>query len=155
MGLHVAPGARRTILAVCVTAQFVLLYLSSSAALAGSPAFLFRAPLPVYQFVSVVAALVGIAIFVLPSITGLFCRRWQAAILLALLPWWLAVIAHAGTFLRPYFGGIPSLDHPFWLDPARVGPLLLSLALFAGLGALGWLAGVALASREARDAPAG
>ncbi len=153
MGLRVAPGARRTILAMCVATQFVLLYVSSSA-LAGSPAFLFRARPPVYQLVSFVAALVGIAIFMLPAVIGLFCLRWQAALVLALLPWWLAVIAHAGTFLRPSLGGKPSLDHPFWLDPARVGTLLPSLALFAGLGALGWLAGVALASLEARDAPA-
>ncbi len=64
------------------------------------------------------------------------------------------MIAHARTFLRPYFDSVPSLDHSFWLEPTPVGPLLLSLALFAGLAALGWLAGVALASLEARDAPA-
>lgn len=84
----------------------------------------------------------------LPSIVGLLCIRWQSALALALLPWWLTVIAHAGTFLRPSFGGVPSLNVSFWLDAARVAPMLLSLALFAALGALGWLAGIAIMARE-------
>src|SRR5215469_11864113 len=111
MGVRIAPRARRIILIVCTAIQFVLLYLSTSA-LSGYPGVLYGARFAVSQLVSLVAALVGIAIFVLPSVVGLFCRRWQEALVLALLPWWLAVIAHAGTFLGPYFGGVPSLDHP-------------------------------------------
>lgn len=147
MGLRIALRTRRIALIVCIAIQFVLLYLSSSV-LAGYPGYFYGGRFVASQLVSLVAAVVGIAIFVLPSIIGLLCRRWQEALVLALLPWWLTVIAHAGTFLGPYFVGAPTLDHPFWLDPARVGLLLLSLALFAALGVLGWFAGAALAARQ-------
>lgn len=152
MGLRIAPGTRRIVLIVCVVLQFVLLYLGSSALL-GRGVF-YVAGQPVYPLFSLLAALASIAIFVLPSVIGLFCRRWQTALVLALLPWWLTVIAHAGTFFGPRFGGGPIFAAPFWLDSALLGVLLLSLALFAALGALGWLAGVAWASRAAPE-PAG
>lgn len=143
MGFHIAPRARRIALIVCVALQAVLLYLSASA-LGGYP----RGPIgfgyPMFHLVAGVAALVGIAIFVLPSIIGLLCVRWQAALVLAVLPWWLAVIAHAGTFLGLSFGAGPALDAAFWLNGGRVAPMLLSLAFFAALGALGWLAGISL-----------
>lgn len=145
MGFHITPRARRIALIVCVALQAVLLYLSASA-LGSHPGYLYgaRFRFPVYPLVPLLAALVGIAIFVLPSIIGLLCMRWQAALPLAVLPWWLTVIAHAGAFLGLSFDGGPALDAAFWLDAARIVPMLLSLALFATLGALGWLAGLSL-----------
>jgi len=55
------------------------------------------------------------------------------------------VIAHAGTLLTPFIGlgGIAQggrFDAPFWLSAAHLPLLLASLALFAALGILGWLA---------------
>lgn len=40
--------------------------------------------------------------FALPSILGWLARAWTGAIGLALLPWWLTIILHAGTMLRAY-----------------------------------------------------
>ncbi len=65
--------------------------------------------------------------------------------MLAILPWWIVVIAHAGTLLTPYIGlggSAPGgrFDAPFWLSVTHLPLLLASLALFAELGILGWLA---------------
>ena len=97
------------------------------------------------RFVPLIAALFGVAMFALPAIIGVFSRSWQSAIVLAALPWWIVVIAHAGTLLAPYIGlgntaAGGRFDAPFWLSAAHLPLLLASLALFTALGALGWLA---------------
>jgi len=97
------------------------------------------------RFVPLIAAIFGIAIFALPTVIGAFSRTWRGALVLAVLPWWIAVIAHAGTLLTPFIGlgGIAQggrFDAPFWLSAAHLPLLLASLALFAALGILGWLA---------------
>ncbi|MFI5274171.1 MAG: hypothetical protein ACHQ4H_14140 [Ktedonobacterales bacterium] len=144
------PRARHIVLAVCVLAQAVLLYAVSSP-LASSG--LLYGCLPGRGcagagFVPSLAALLGIIMFVLPSLIGALCLRWRAAISLAVAPWWLVVIVHGGTSLRPFIGlggNGGSFGAVFWLDPTRTVALLLPLLLFAALGALGWLAATGLA----------
>lgn len=97
------------------------------------------------RFVPLIAALFGVAMFALPSVIGAFSRTWRSALVLAALPWGIAVIAHAGTLLSPYIGlgGNAQggrFDAPFWLSAGHLPLLLASLALFAALGLLGWLA---------------
>lgn len=97
------------------------------------------------RLVPLIAAVFGIAMFALPSVIGVFSRSWRSALVLAALPWWIAVIAHAGTLLSPYIGlGNNAqggrFDAPFWLSANHLPLLLASLALFAALGILGWLA---------------
>jgi hypothetical protein len=97
------------------------------------------------RFVPLIAALFGIAMFALPTIIGAFSRTWRSALVLAVAPWWVAVIAHAGTLLTPYIGlgGNAQggrFDAPFWLSATQLPLLLASLALFAALGIFGWLA---------------
>ncbi len=96
------------------------------------------------RFVPLIAALFGIAMFALPTIIGAFSRTWRSALVLAVLSWWTAVIAHAGTLLTPYIGlggNAPGgrFDAPFWLSAAHLPLLLASLALFTALGIFGWL----------------
>ncbi len=97
------------------------------------------------RFVGVIAALIGAAMFALPTLIGVFSRSWRSALVLAALPWWIVVLAHAGTLLSPYIGLAANgpggrFDGPFWLNPTRLTLLLASLALFLALGILGWLA---------------
>ncbi len=132
---------------VLATVQTVLLYLTTSSSpilntiygcssLCGSGG---------QRYVPLIAALFGIAMFTLPTFTGAFSRTWRRALVLAALPWWIAVIAHAGTLLTPYIGlGSNAqggrFDAPFWLSAAHLPLLLASLALFAALGIFDWLA---------------
>jgi hypothetical protein len=96
------------------------------------------------HLVTTIAAVLGAVTFALPAVIGLFSRTWRSALVLAILPWWIAVIAHAGTLLTPYIGigGDAQggrFDAPFWLSAAHLPLLLASLALFAALGVFGWL----------------
>jgi hypothetical protein len=89
-------------------------------------------PIP-RSFYPVVAAL----FYALPALTGALCRRWPAAVVLATLPAWLdlgvfAVVA--ASRIGPFY--VAQQDHAV----STVG----TLELFAALGALGWLARVAI-----------
>jgi hypothetical protein len=71
--------------------------------------------------------------YLLPALTGSFCRRWQAAIVLATLPAWvdLGVFAVAAA----------ARVGPFYLaQEAQAGGTVSTLELFAALGVFGWLA---------------
>ncbi len=137
--------SRRAVLVAVVVLQAALLYASTSAlarrgALYGCG---FLCGTGGQDFILPIAAGVAVAMFVLPSLIGLLCRSWQGAIVFALLPWWLAVVAHAGTLLRPYIGlgGTGGrFDPPFWVVPDKLVLLVTSLALFGALGWLGWAA---------------
>ena len=133
---------------ILVALQTILLYLTTSAssvlnAVYGCSSLCGTGS---QRFVPLIAALFGVAMFALPAIIGVFSRSWQSAIVLAALPWWIAVIAHAGTLLAPYVGlASPAplggrFDAPFWLSATHLPLLLGSLAPFTALGALGWLA---------------
>lgn len=132
---------------ILVALQTILLYLTTSAssvlnAVYGCSSLCGTSS---QRLVPLIAAIFGVAMFALPAIIGAFSRSWQSAIVLAALPWWIAVIAHAGTLLAPYIGLGASaaggrFDAPFWLSATHLPLLLASLALFTALGALGWLA---------------
>jgi hypothetical protein len=71
--------------------------------------------------------------YLLPALTGSFCRRWQAAIVMATLPAWvdLGVFAVAAA----------ARVGPFYLaQEAQAGGTVSTLELFAALGVFGWLA---------------
>jgi hypothetical protein len=85
------------------------------------------------------APLVAGVFYILPSLTGALCRRWQTAVVLATLPAWLdlglfAVGASAGGHIGPFY--LAQEPH----STSAVG----TLELFVALGALGWLARGAL-----------
>jgi hypothetical protein len=89
-------------------------------------------PIPRHLY-PVVAAL----FYMLPALTGALCRRWPAAVVLATLPAWLDLGAFAiagASRIGPFY--LAQQDHAV----STVG----TLELFAALGALGWLARVAL-----------
>jgi hypothetical protein len=83
--------------------------------------------------------------YVLPSLTGALCRRWQAAVVLATLPAWLdlgafAVVGSVGGHIGPFY--LAQEPH----STSTVG----TLELFAALGALGWLARTVLLALSGR-----
>lgn len=138
--------SRRAALITAMVCQTLLLYLTTSR-VAGSGALYgcttFCGGGGGNDIIPTIAALFGVAMFALPVAIGALCEGWQGAVALALIPWWLAVVAHAGTLLRGYIGlggAGGRFDAPFWLDTNHVILLLGSLALFAALGWLGWLA---------------
>jgi hypothetical protein len=131
---------------ILAAVQTIALYLTLSAFLTMGDAY--DVPLlwrfGAQRLVPLTIALFGIATFALPAIIGVFSRTWRSALVLAVLPWWIAIIAQAGTLLTPYIGlaasGRGRIDAPFWLSASELPLLLGSLALFAALGYLGWLA---------------
>lgn len=95
--------------------------------------------------IGVLALVLSAAMFVLPTVIGALSREWKAAIVLAVAPWWIAMLLHAMPLLTPYFGLGGSgpggrFDAPFWLDFNQAASLLIGFALFAALGWFGWLA---------------
>ena len=136
---------------VLAAAQTILLYLTTSSlpvveTVYGCNFFCATAT----NVVTNIAAALGALAFALPTVIGAFSRTWRGALVLAVLPWWITVIAHAGTLLTPYIGlgGNAQggrFDAPFWLSTSHMPLLLASLALFTALGWLGWLARRALA----------
>jgi hypothetical protein len=104
-----------------------------------------------------IAVFFGMLMLVLPLVMGALSESWQAGVAFAMLPWFPAVLLGSNTVLAPVStvtvtpgarGALPiASSHfgpPFWLDPAHVSTLVFSLALFALLGFLGWVAGQAL-----------
>lgn len=77
-------------------------------------------------------SVVSVAVLVLPSLVGLLTRRLEAAILLALLPFWVLAVVYSAVYT------------PVWtLDLLQVGVLVNRVAgasfLVAGLAVIGWL----------------
>jgi hypothetical protein len=155
--------ASGTVLLILALVQAIILTLTASAladsgALYGCSAPCGTAAQPTTP---AMAVFLGIVLLVLPVVIGLLCETWQGAVILAAVPWWLAVIFTASTVLLPaaiVTTGTPAAtpptnppaNHfgaPFWLDANHVTALLLSLAFFALLGWLGWLARQALQER--------
>jgi hypothetical protein len=145
------PGSGgRTVVIGLALLQALLLYLTASAQAASGGLYGCSTPCgPAAQPATpLLAVLFGVAMFVLPVAIGALGRSWPEAVTFATLPWFLAVIFTASTQLAPTAGvvpagkGQPALSHfsaPFWLDTNQLMPLLLSLALFAVLGWLGWI----------------
>ena len=117
------------VMSALVPAQFWTRFLpnSTSAALDG-------------PFPPVVAPIITLLLYVLPTVIGFLCPRWQKALLYATLPAWfgLGVFLVAATFkIGPFY--LVSADH--------VVANVSLLELFAALGALGWLGRFILKSK--------
>jgi hypothetical protein len=140
--------------------QAVLLYLTASTgatsgALYGCPSACGTAAQPTIPFP---ATILAAAVLLLPAVVGGLCQTWRTAVTAAAAPWLLAVVLHAGALLVPAFtfaaapptatpgvaGTVTHFAAPFWLDWPHLAWLFFSLALFAGLGVLGWLGRQAL-----------
>lgn len=123
-------SARPRVIALCVAiaAEIILLLIAlvpqSIWASHGFP----DGPIPTRA-----APVVAGAFYVLPALTGLLARRWQAAVVLATLPAWLDLgifAIAAASRIGPYYLAV---------EPHAVSTVG-TLELFAVLGALGWLA---------------
>jgi beta-N-acetylhexosaminidase len=123
---------RRATLGILVLSESVLLLISlvpqTTWASLGYP----DGPIP-EALVPLVAGL----FYLLPTLTGVLCRRWSAAITLATLPAWLDLGLFA-IVAAPRLG-----PFSFAQDP-HAAALVGTLELFIVLGLLGWIARVAL-----------
>lgn len=157
--LHVKrPGTTSGIvLIVLALLQALLLYLTASSAGIGGGLYGCATPCGAggQPATPGIAIFLSLAIFILPAVIGALASTWQEAVGLAVLPWGLAVIFSAKALLAPTAGVVKATNlqpaasqfsAPFWTDTARLMPLLLSLALFAALGWVGWLARHAIAN---------
>jgi len=109
------------VMSALVPAQFWTRFLpnSTSAALDG-------------PFPPLVAPIIALLLYILPTVIGFLCPGWQKAVLYATLPAWfgLGVFLVAATFkIGPFY--LVSADH--------VAANVSLLELFAALGAIGWL----------------
>ena len=90
---------------------------------------------------TVISTALAVVTFALPSVLGWLARSWAGAIGLALLPWWLTIILHAGTMLRARSGiggfGL-AFGTPAWLTASHGFSLLFTFLVFAVLGLVGW-----------------
>ena len=91
---------------------------------------------------------IPIAVFVLPTVVGLLSRRFEAAIVLAVLPFWTTVLIYVGVYAPVYNTDLLQLG-------ALAGPVAGSSFLLAGLGLLGWLIRRAALARRASALKAG
>jgi hypothetical protein len=84
-------------------------------------------------FPPVIAPLITILLYVLPTLIGFLCRSWQKALLLATLPAWIGL----GCFLVAATYKIGAF---YLVGSDHVTANASTLELFAALGAIGWLA---------------
>jgi hypothetical protein len=129
------PRARRNTLLALLALQTVLLFLLTSGLLSRVAVRQGATFGSFYYAQLLLVGLPSVATFVLPSAIGALCRTWQGAVALAVAPWWLVLLLHAGTLLH----AAATADQPEWLISGAAS-LLFSIALFAALGLLGWLA---------------
>lgn len=133
-----AVRTRRFALLALMAAELVLLYLLTAGIFSRFTLNQGRSPIGSSALAQLVlVGLPSIVAFILPSAIGALARTWQGAIALAVAPWWVVVVLHAGTLLHATEAGP---YQPTWLSPSNAVPLLVSLALFMALGVIGWLA---------------
>lgn len=85
---------------------------------------------------------ISVAVFVLPTVVGLLSRRFEAAIVLAVLPFWTTVLIYVGVYAPVYNTDLLQLG-------TLAGPVAGSSFMLAGLGLLGWLIRRAALARRA------
>ena len=129
---------RRSVLAAAVTTETMLLLISlvpaTEWARLGQPAD----PIP-----ATLSWLVATLFYLLPTFTGMCCRSWQMAIVLATLPVWLDV----GIFVVAASGR----TGPFYIaQAANAGGAASTFELFFALGAFGWLVSCVLSGAHGR-----
>ena len=84
-------------------------------------------------FPPTIAPVITLLMYLMPTLIGLLCRKWQRALLFATLPAWigLGLFVVAATFRVGAF---------YLVSPDHVTANVSVLELFAALGAIGWLA---------------
>lgn len=133
-----AVRARRVALLALMALELVLLYLLTAGIFFRLTLNQGRSPIGSYALSHMLlVGLPSVLAFILPSAIGALARSWQSAIALAVAPWWLVLVLHAGMLLE---ATATSPYQPEWLSPSIAALLLISLALFMVLGFLGWLA---------------
>lgn len=78
------------------------------------------------------ARVISLAVFVLPTLVGLLSQRFEAAIVLAVLPFWTTVLIYVGVYAPIYNTDLVQLG-------ALIGPVAGSSFMLGGLGLFGWL----------------
>ena len=91
--------------------------------------------------------IVSVAAFVLPTLVGLLARRFEAAIVLAVLPFWLIAVVYLAIFATPWTIDLFSLG-------VLVGRAAGATFLLGSLGLLGWLLRRALFGAKSTSMPA-
>ncbi len=83
-------------------------------------------------FPPTIAPVITLLLYLMPTLIGLLCRKWQRALLFATLPAWigLGLFVVAATFRVGAF---------YLVSPDHVTANVSVLELFAALGAIGWL----------------
>jgi len=130
--------ARRSVLLALMALELALLYLLTAGDLFHLTINQGLSPFgSFYRTQLLLVGLPSIVVFILPSAIGALAHTWQGAIALAVAPWWLVIILHAGTLLH---ATAADPNQPAWLALNNAALLLISLGLFGALGFLGWLA---------------
>ncbi|GHO84466.1 hypothetical protein [Dictyobacter formicarum] len=80
-----------------------------------------------------IAPIITLLLYLLPGVIGFSCQHWQKALLLATIPAWLGlgIFLVAATFKVGAF---------YMMATDHITANVSLLELFAGLGAIGWLA---------------
>jgi hypothetical protein len=155
------PGGVRTAALVVAIIQAVLLALTASSLATGGGLYgcTSACGTAAQPTTPVLAIVLGILMLVLPLVIGALSDEWQLAVALAILPVVPALLIASNTVLTPTNTIVPPtrargtqpavpfptshFGPPFWLDPTHVTTLVFAFALFALLGWLGWVIGIA------------
>jgi hypothetical protein len=89
------------------------------------------------------APLAAALFYALPTAIGALCQRWYSAVALASLPAWFAL----GVFATL---AAPRLGFAYLTQDNHAAGVIGTLELFAGMGLLGWIVGLATKDGLAR-----
>ena len=84
-------------------------------------------------FPPVIAMVVPVLLYLVPTAIGFLCRSWQRALLFATLPAWIGL----GLFVIAATSKVGAF---YLVAPGQVAANVSVLELFAALGGIGWLA---------------
>lgn len=84
-------------------------------------------------FPPMLAMIVPVLLYLLPTAIGFLCRSWQRALLFATLPAWIGL----GLFVMAATAKVGAF---YLVAPTQVMANVSVLELFAALGGIGWLA---------------
>jgi hypothetical protein len=84
-------------------------------------------------FPPVIAMVIPVLLYLIPTAIGFLCRSWQRALLYATLPAWIGL----GLFVIAATSKVGAF---YLVSPTQVTANVSVLELFAALGGIGWLA---------------
>lgn len=84
-------------------------------------------------FPPIIAMIVPVLLYLVPTAIGFLCRSWQRALLFATLPAWIGL----GLFVIAATSKVGAF---YLVAPTQVVASVSVLELFAALGGIGWLA---------------